>query len=101
MTLAQVTRLDAGKYAKEKEELQVRISELELLLSDRNALMQLLKKEMQQLIKQFGDERRTVIDVEGQAPCAYQGSGEPARARATYHCPTHVWCSQGAAGRYV
>src|SRR5712692_2496877 len=67
MTLAQVTRLDAGKYAKEKEELQVRISELDLLLSDRKALITLLKKEMQQLIKQFGDERRTVIDLEGQA----------------------------------
>src|SRR6266571_220300 len=67
MTLAQVTRLDASKYAKEKEELQTRISELELLLSDRNAILQLLKKEMQQLIKQFGDERRTVIEVEGQA----------------------------------
>src|SRR5579864_1207350 len=67
MTLAQVTRLDAGKYAKEKEELQVRISELELLLSNRDVLITLLKKEMQQLIKQFGDERRTVIEVEGQA----------------------------------
>lgn len=67
MTLAQVTRLDAGKYAREKEELQVRISELELLLSDRKALIALLKKEMQQLIKQFGDERRTIIDVEGKA----------------------------------
>src|SRR6266550_6174682 len=30
MTLAQVTRLDASKYAKEKEELQVRIAELQL-----------------------------------------------------------------------
>src|SRR5205085_3800234 len=66
MTLAQVTRLDAHKYAKEKEELQARISELENLLSDRKALIALLKKEMQQLIKQFGDERRTIIDVEGQ-----------------------------------
>src|SRR5438045_2145621 len=66
MTLAQVTRLDASKYAKEKEELQARISELERLLSDRKALIALLKKEMQQLIKQFGDERRTTIDVEGQ-----------------------------------
>src|SRR5260221_3791294 len=65
MTLAQVTRLDASKYAKEKEELQARISELELLLSDRKALITLLKKDMQQLIKQFGDERRTTIDVEG------------------------------------
>jgi DNA gyrase subunit A len=66
MTLAQVTRLDAGKYAKEKEELQTRISELENLLSDRKALLTLLKKEMQQLIKQFADERRTVIDTEEQ-----------------------------------
>ena len=67
MTLAQVTRLDAGRYAQEKEELQARIQELEQLLSDRKALIALLKKEMQQLIKQFGDERRTVIEVEGQA----------------------------------
>src|SRR6266702_3664505 len=66
MTLAQVTRLDASKYAKEKEELQARITELELLLADRKALLALLKKEMQQLIKQYGDERRTAIDVEGQ-----------------------------------
>lgn len=65
MTLAQVTRLDASKYAKEQEELLARISELERLLSDRKALITLLKKEMQQLIKQFGDERRTTIDVEG------------------------------------
>jgi DNA gyrase subunit A len=67
MTLAQVTRLDASKYAKEKEELQARIQELEQLLADRKALIALLKKEMQQLIKQFGDGRRTVIEVEGQA----------------------------------
>jgi DNA gyrase subunit A len=65
MTLAQVTRLDANKYAKERSELQARIAELERLLSDRKALITLLKKEMQQLIKQFGDERRTIIDVDG------------------------------------
>src|SRR5579885_2975870 len=67
MTIAQVTRLDASKYAREKEELQERIRELELLLSDRSTLIAQLKKEMQQLIKQYGDERRTVIEVEGQA----------------------------------
>ncbi len=65
MTLAQVTRLDADKYAKEQTELQTRISELEQLLADRNLLIASLKKEMQQLIKQFGDERRTIIDVKG------------------------------------
>ncbi|MBO0783361.1 MAG: DNA gyrase subunit A, partial [Ktedonobacteraceae bacterium] len=67
MTLAQVTRLDAGKYASEKTELQARIAELERLLADRNLLVAALKKEMQQLIKQFGDERRTLIDADGQA----------------------------------
>ncbi len=67
MTLAQVTKLDAGKYAREKEELLARISELERLLGDRKALIALLKKEMQQLIKQFGDERRTTIDADGHA----------------------------------
>ncbi len=65
MTLAQVTRLDAGKYAKEQTELQARIHELEQLLADRKALIASLKKEMQQLIKQFSDERRTVIDAQG------------------------------------
>src|SRR5947199_2200295 len=70
MTLAQVTRLDASKYAKEKEELLVRIGELERLLGDRNELIMLLKKEMQQLIKEYGDDRRTVIEVEGQANAA-------------------------------
>jgi DNA gyrase subunit A len=66
MTLSQVTRLDANKYAKEREELQARIAELERLLGSRKLLIGALKKEMQQLIKQFGDDRRTVIDAEGQ-----------------------------------
>lgn len=67
MTLAQVTKLDASKYANEKGELEARIHYLQTLLSDRKALISLLKKEMQQLIKQFGDERRTIIDVDGLA----------------------------------
>ncbi|HEY3992363.1 MAG TPA: DNA gyrase subunit A [Ktedonobacteraceae bacterium] len=67
MTLAQVTKLDASKYANEKVELETRINELQALLNDRKALIALLKKEMQQLIKQFGDERRTVIEVDGLA----------------------------------
>ncbi len=66
MTLAQVTRLDASKYEQERTDLLRRIGELEALLADRKAMVALLKREMQQLIKQFSDERRTVIDVEGQ-----------------------------------
>lgn len=66
MTLAQVTRMDASKYEKEQGELRTRITELERILSDRKVLITLLKKEMQQLIKQFADERRTAIDANGQ-----------------------------------
>ncbi len=65
MTLSQVTRLDAGKYNAEKEELTARIAELEELLADPQLLVVLLKKEMVELMKRFGDERRTVIDAEG------------------------------------
>ncbi|WP_376795177.1 DNA topoisomerase (ATP-hydrolyzing) subunit A [Thermogemmatispora sp.] len=67
MTLSQVTRLDAARYAREREELQTRVAELEHLLSDRRALIALLKKEMQQLIRQFGDARRTVIDAQARS----------------------------------
>jgi len=65
MTLAQVTKLDANKYARERETLETRIVELERLLGDRKLLIAQLKKEMNQIIKQFGDERRTIIDAEG------------------------------------
>jgi DNA gyrase subunit A len=78
MTLSQVTKLDASKYAQEKTDLEARIAELHVLLEDRKALLGLLKKEMQQLIKQFGDERRTIIDVEGLA-------SEPVTSVASLH----------------
>lgn len=67
MTLSQVTRLDAGKYNTEKEELTARIAELEELLGDPQQLVALLKKEMTELTKRFGDDRRTLIDTEGSA----------------------------------
>jgi DNA gyrase subunit A len=70
MTLSQVTRLDAGRYSKEKEELVGRIAELESLLANPPKLVALLKKEMQDLMKRFGDDRRTVIDAEGNATAA-------------------------------
>ncbi|WP_052889818.1 DNA gyrase/topoisomerase IV subunit A [Thermogemmatispora carboxidivorans] len=64
MTLSQVTRLDAQKYIREREELQARVAELEHLLNDRRALVTQLKREMQQLIRRFGDGRRTVVDAQ-------------------------------------
>lgn len=67
MTLSQVTRLDAGKYSREKEELAGRIAELQDLLANPAKLVALLKREMQDLIKRFGDDRRTIIDATGTA----------------------------------
>ena len=70
MTLSQVTRMDAGKYTQEKAELQAQIAELEDLLANPVKLITLLKKEMQELIKRFGDDRRTIIEAEGNAQTA-------------------------------
>ena len=70
MTLSQVTRLDAGKYSQEKIELAARIAELEDLLANPPKLVALLKREMQEIIKRFGDDRRTIIDAEGTATTA-------------------------------
>jgi DNA gyrase subunit A len=62
MTLAQVTRLDAGKYADEKKTLTVRIAALEALLASEKKKIALLKKELREIIEAHGDERRTAID---------------------------------------
>ena len=70
MTLSQVTRLDAGKYSQEKEELIARIADLAGLLADPVRLVALLKKEMTEIVKRFGDDRRTLIDAEGTATSA-------------------------------
>jgi DNA gyrase subunit A len=111
MTLSQVTRLDANKYAKEREALQERIAELERLLGNHKLLVSALKKEMQQLIKQFGDERRTIIDVEGQvhAPIEEVASlheREPViiagtRAGAVKALPSDVFTPKGKNGNGI
>ena len=67
MTLSQVTRLDAGKYQTESAELTGKIAELEDLLATPAKRVAMLKREMQDLIKRFGDPRRTVIDADARA----------------------------------
>lgn len=67
MTLAQVTRLDASRYATERRELTQRIRELKELLSSQANLVARVKEEMQAIIDAHGDARRTVIDREGDA----------------------------------
>lgn len=62
MTLAQVTKLDAAKYAEEKKELARRIKGLQALLKSEAKKVVLLKEELGAILAQHGDARRTRID---------------------------------------
>jgi DNA gyrase subunit A len=62
MSLSQVTKLDAGKYEAEKAELLNKISQHEMLLASRKERINLLKSELKETAKKFGDDRRTLID---------------------------------------
>jgi DNA gyrase subunit A len=61
MTLAQVTRMDLASYRTEKKELEAIISHLEGLLASEPKMVALIKDEMQAVVTEFGDERRTGI----------------------------------------
>jgi DNA gyrase subunit A len=72
MTLAQVTRLDLADYRSEKKELQERIAYLEDLLAHEPKMVALIKDEMQAIINDFADDRRTALlsDEHATAPVA-------------------------------
>ncbi|MCA1645130.1 MAG: DNA topoisomerase, partial [Chloroflexi bacterium] len=72
MTLAQVTRMDLAGYRSEKKELQATITSLEDLLAHEPKMVALIKDEMQAVVTEFGDDRRTVIlsDAHAAAPVA-------------------------------
>jgi DNA gyrase subunit A len=72
MTLAQVTRMDLAGYRTEKKELQATIAFLEDLLAHEPKMVALIKDEMQAVITEFADDRRTVVlsDQHAAAPVA-------------------------------
>jgi DNA gyrase subunit A len=72
MTLAQVTRLDLAGYRAEKKELQETIARLEDLLAHEPKMVAAIKDEMQTIINDFADDRRTVIlsEEDAAAPVA-------------------------------
>ncbi|HTD79140.1 MAG TPA: DNA gyrase subunit A, partial [Chloroflexota bacterium] len=72
MTLAQVTRMDLAGYRTEKKELQETIAYLVDLLAHQPKMVALIKDEMQAVVNDFGDDRRTVIltDEHAAAPVA-------------------------------
>jgi len=61
MTLAQVTRMDLAGYRTEKKELQTTIAFLDDLLAYEHKQVALIKDEMQSVITEFADDRRTVV----------------------------------------
>ena len=72
MTLAQVTRMDLAGYRAEKKELQERIAYLEDLLAHQPKMVAAIKDEMQQIINDFADDRRTLILSDEHAAAAVE-----------------------------
>ena len=62
MRLQRLTGLEILALRKEYAELLKTIAELEAILNDEKKLMNVIKKELQAVADQFGDERRTTIE---------------------------------------
>lgn len=67
MTLAQVTQMDLASYQEEEKELRTTIARLEDLLAHQPKMVALLKEEIQAIVDEFGDDRRTVVLSDAQA----------------------------------
>lgn len=75
--LRQLARLEGFKLEKELQELQEEQGRLNILLSDENEKKKLIVKEMQADMKQFGDERRTLVEEAGRAVLTQTTADEP------------------------
>jgi len=64
MRLRALTGLEKQRIEKEHGELQILITELNRILSDGNYLLQVLKDELTIVKNKFGDERKTIIDID-------------------------------------
>lgn len=67
MRLQSLTALERNKIKDEHSEILSKIKEYETILSDRKNILQIIKDEQLEMIKEYGDERRTEIvdDEEG------------------------------------
>jgi len=61
MRLARLTGLEMEKLEAELAEVRARIAELEELLGDRDARMEVIRDELMEMADKYGDERRTDI----------------------------------------
>jgi len=65
--LRQLARLEEMRIKEEQEKLEKEKSELEKILDSARRLKTLIKKELLEVVKEFGDERRTPIVVRDEA----------------------------------
>jgi topoisomerase-4 subunit A len=75
--LRQLARLEGIKIEQELKELQGEKKELETLLADESAMKKLVIKEIEVDAKQFGDERRTIIEESGRSVVTQTVPDEP------------------------
>lgn len=75
--LRQLARLEGIKLESELNELRDEQSSLQHLLSDENDKKKLIIKEMQSDAKQFGDERRTLVEAAERATLMQTTADEP------------------------
>jgi len=62
--LSALTRLEQNKLKKERSELEEKIKVLEKILSSEKEILHVIKKELLELKRKYGDERRTTILTE-------------------------------------
>ena len=62
MKLGQLQRLNGEKIESEYEELSAKVDEYKLLLSDRQHMLEQIKKELAEIRDKYGDERLTKIE---------------------------------------
>ena len=75
--LRQLARLEGFKLEKELNELREEQGRLNILLGDENEKKKLIIKEMQADMKQYGDERRTLVQEAGRAVLTQTTTDEP------------------------
>jgi DNA gyrase subunit A len=61
LTLKQLTSLEHEKLKKEEKELLEKITELKKILGDEKEILKIIKKELNELKKNYGDSRRSQI----------------------------------------
>jgi DNA gyrase subunit A len=61
MKLRQLTALELDKLKKEEEELRAKIKEYKEILGDEKLILKLIKKDLSDLKREFGDERKSKL----------------------------------------